>query len=702
MGYTPDIQARIDKATVDARRAGYDEQEIKTAIVKRFGSEPTRFQGQKMRADQGLVKNILTGIKESVAQPARLIGGAGYELGRAISGAVGRPMAQQNPFLREEQLANPMAETGRALANIASFIPIGGGVSAVGKVGKFVPGTAQLAKTLGKGGVKKLAMGGALGAGFGEAGLEDSSVESILKAAAFGGVTGGVLGKLGQSKSLIRQTGKKAEKIGEDLATRSFRFSPTQKTKFETKVLRGRSSMGKFIQQENLAGKSSDDIRRTVIDPLQGEFDKRVIESGKTVKPQRVFHEFDTSINKLEDAGAMNSPQGRKLINYMKDEKEIFSKMHGARDSIPISEITQIRRQLDKAIPDARFADPVLDSQSRAHADVFRKIQSDVGGTRKIGQRLSKLRSFEKIARQQENLGTGTGLTPLRSTMAANAGGVSGFVAATAANAPGVQSLVGKGLVKGGQKLQQAGVKEAGQQIPIPLLQALGRTGGQVSTQGVSRQTPQQLQEQQRRFEETGERDGQIFRGAGLPGTTAQANIFTPQVIQQMVMHDLQTTGGKNLSKITAIQKLVGTTEGKKGVQSQMDMKFALAKGAARDALKIIETTPDLKTGELGTRIDIAKGKILGKATPTSGFRAQVGWVRSMIQSIISGAALSPIEMESLRPSVPQDLDSPALIKQKMETLVKRLDDIQQARGGSIRDEAITGEQSLINTASGL
>lgn len=297
---------------------------------------------------------------------------------------------------------------------------------------------------IGKGGAA-LGRGALMGFGDSEKGNEFASTGlGALTSLGFQGLTSGA------GKSVNKAT----DKISENLLN----LTPGQRTTFEKNFK---------IDPVNVAKKFGivkggvDDVEK-VLKPLNDQYDDLAIKSGKDVLVTDVLAAFDKAKAELK-----NIPSGKreKLAKAIEKEGELFLGKYGNQKTLPISELTLLRRAVDEGIPGAKFAKgTALQNNVDGLLRTIYKGQIDKatdGATASLGQDISKLIGLKELVFKRKyspiqglmrtlgvdatgaTIGAGVGYSQGRDLSSAVAGGATGLALTAGANSrTGQQALL--------------------------------------------------------------------------------------------------------------------------------------------------------------------------------------------------------------------------------------------------------------------
>lgn len=354
--------------------------------------------------------------------------------------------------------------------------------------GAVVGGMAGALLGAGVGSLFTGAVGTAIGAGagiaFGETlqdllGIQDETPPEQIKkavvypatAAALDLATAGLF--MGGSK-VIKVLGSKIFNLGDDLALRAIRPSPSQQKNF---FKRTGIKLKEFVVEKGLFKKGTEQVDE-LIAPLQKSFDDIAVRSGKQVEIKAISGAFDDKIAQFSDIPTKKAQQ---IAKKLAGEKDLFLKKYADKIAIDVGDITNLRRTIDELVSTSKWIqDPVSAGSERAvreiYQDVVRKTTEELADTagrslKGIGQELRNLYEFRDIALMQEGLGKGTlpfglirtisttigggaGYAYGRSPQSAIEGALIGYGATWAMNNPKIISYIARNLVTIGRGLE--------------------------------------------------------------------------------------------------------------------------------------------------------------------------------------------------------------------------------------------------------
>lgn len=221
-------------------------------------------------------------------------------------------------------------------------------------------------------------------------------------------VTGGLFKGAGLVKGLL---GKSVASVGDDLALKAIRPSPSQQRKFLEKT---GQEMKDFVIEKGLFKKGTEQAD-DIIKPLQQGFDDIAVNSGLKVPVDNVVKLFDDKINTFK--GVLD-PSAQNIAKRLEDTKGLLLEKYGSvPGGIDIGDLTKDRRLIDDLIPESAFSKEEIAAGSRSAVrdilqDSIRQTSeglTDSAGRslKDIGTELSKMYTFRDIAEAQSFLGKG-------------------------------------------------------------------------------------------------------------------------------------------------------------------------------------------------------------------------------------------------------------------------------------------------------
>jgi len=612
---------------------------------------------------------------------------------------------------------------------IINSLPV---VGAIG--GSFIPGLGNI-------------VGGAVGAGAGALAknlLDDKKgvdAGEIVKETALGGV-GGVIAKGAGSlatKMLPKITGKALEKSGEVVAMKGLRLRPTQLAKFQE---RWGEDVFKVLERNNVVGGSADDIAETAIKPLQESFSQIARQSGIKVSKGDIQAKYLEKIQKLLDAGTGDD---ERLAIKLLEEADIVTRRMD--DVVDIGRVTELNRNYSSKVKD--WNDLINSGKNELSSDVFREVAQEaadgagvigVGGKnlKELGLELGKLRTIERTARMQENLGRGSlpiGLTQLLGITAGGVGGgipgaITGMGAVALANNPTAMRIYSQlsrsagGALKNGfpqaTNLTQKGLFITGQGARLPNAQQLPPIGGDMYnnqennntqnnqsnnshslptiSQGITESNSQLKTRSDGYLEDI---NGRIFSedkqwvwnqtaNKWDQNPEAGSSAYSPEALKQIYIQALQAGDTKTMKRIEDAYKFL-FTEGKAKDKTIKQTQLQAAADGARQALMLLESG-GVNVGPIAGRVEGLKSATIGTNATQQDFMGTVAIARSALLNAYLGGNIPPSEYERISAGIPTANDPLSTAKQKLVTFVREVERVSNAEA---TPDTITPDASM-------
>lgn len=382
------------------------------------------------------------------------------ELGRPDIAAMGVPPTTE-PALEAigAEVGAPPEEPERTLVQkiagkVAGAAPVVGGV--VGGITGGVLGggvaslfTGALGTTIGTG----------AGIAFGETlqdlvGIQDETPEEQIKKGIVTPATAGAMDLAGGALfmgggAVVKQLGKGIFKIGDDIAVKAIRPSPSQQRKFLKKT---GQEIKDFVVEKGLFKKGVEQVDN-LISPLQNSFDDIALKSGQQIPTDSIVTKFSSKVDELL---AIPTKEAQTLAKQLQDDASLFINKFGDQDFVDVADITNLRRTIDDLLPKTKFLqDPIRAGKNRMIRNIYQEsVQEGTEGLvdasgrnlKQIGQELNKLYEFRGIAEQQAGLGKGTLPVGLIKAITVSGGAGAGFATGRDLETTLTGALVGFGL----------------------------------------------------------------------------------------------------------------------------------------------------------------------------------------------------------------------------------------------------------------
>lgn len=556
----------------------------------------------------------------------------------------------------------------KAVANIASFLV------PYGKVAKGAGAAGNL--------LQKFVLPGASSGALSSFSQKDSNLASTVEGGLTGGLVGGLTGPL-LNKVLGAGKGKNVfSKVGDDL--RSGVLKPKVNVSPTFKVAEER--IQKAAQKFGFKGSASAQAEQmaTKYGKLTNRVDRLAEKSAVLFNPKEIV---DDAINKVKLKTDISKGVGKENVEFW------TNKLKDATSAKPLTALKfELQGQLSNAYKKLKMGNPLTKDEKimlSFHDAIDNKLKNNVSGIKKT---LSDLSLLHDIA-------PGLNTSAKQAAKGINipvVGNVGGQVAGDLGQ--GLQDISGRVLQKSGQtakglsgllqKASQSPVGQVAKQGSIPTLMQILQGGGQSQSEQESIETPQ-AQQGTPQLDESGywqwdaqandwvPSEKQLQQSQGQQGGLGG---ITPEIIQQAMIMDLQQTGGKNIPELKAISDIIPKDQNKK--YSEGDKKFLLAKNEATKALNALDQG-NVQTGKLaaaGSKI----GEFLGtQDTSTTSFKAQLSTARTATRNALLGANMSDKELESYLDAIFDYSNEPSIIKAKLQTFIKSMQDYEDSIAGN-------------------
>lgn len=164
-----------------------------------------------------------------------------------------------------------------------------------------------------------------------------------------------------------------------------------------------------------------------------------------------------------------------------------------------------------------------------------------------------------------------------------------------------------------------------------------------------------------------------------IPQQNKELNALNMMLAQEVL------SGNISASEANAVLSLLGMDrESSKGPTTDAGRKAMVAKEAAINSLNLLSQNESVSGKTQG--IENWFSELLGSAGEGTAYKQQLETVRSQIFNALGGANLTPMEKAQYEKFLPKVTDSPAIARQKLESLIPMLDNLM---GSSVtsRDE---------------
>ncbi len=517
---------------------------------------------------------------------------------------------------------------------------------------------------------------------------------------------------------------KRAERAGQDVLGL---------TSLDVNKIEGKTGkkLNDLLREYGVFGKDSAGID-DAIQKFQNPFDDIVDNPNLKISKEDILDQFSNKVNRLKGAVPEES---RRIGGDVEKFMENFFEKNPIEQGADVSGkyLTGLRREVDSLVKDFGSDAAVRSKNNEIRTvlqDVIRAAADKSGlkgaggeSLKELGNKLNDLYSVSEIAQKRMSKNRAPG-----NVIASMLGAVPGMVTANpvlagigatalplareALSSPAginasakVSGVLGAGGAGLGETIQSRPVQSLlnilGQnmsrsqplQSPTPQPQPTQAPQVEQPQSPLNTQPPATQEEgaQQGRYmdeidpnEEITLLDGTKIKGSELAGYVQQNPPQAPQtqgpedlqqIMKILAVQDLATTGGKNLTEIKALSEILGIgEEEKKKPLTEKQRAYQSASEGAAQALDVLDK--GLKSGKVTTGIGrdiIAQiGSKTGNITNEQvEYRSKVGAVRTVLKNALLGASMSPAEMQSLEPFIPEFNDAPEVAKQKLKTFIE-------------------------------
>lgn len=572
------------------------------------------------------------------------------------------------------------AATGAALGSVVPGIGtiIGAGVG--GLVGGFGGRLAENKVRDDRFGVKDAAIEGAI------SGIAGGGPIRLAKLGA--GITKGVKGgsplvdaietattKVASS-SARKKAGEKVAGLGDDLAVKAFRLTPTQLTNFNK---RHGEDAGKVIKRYGFG--NAEEITTKGIEPLQSSFDEVITNIPSISKTslkrglEKVYKPLTKSVNLTE----------KQLGQSLKTQADEILKLPG--DEIDAARINELRKSFDNAVKYTQKGAPDY-NVNKETADALRgllqrtadKAGIGVGGRsfKEIGRDLSKLFDLQEMTARQSQLGRGSLPAGLTNLLGGAVGGTAGPLGALGGivTAGAINSAPGRRAIMGGAERLSGRLLDKGQAAADNAYKIRGITpriaaGGALNSAlggGVPQSSPLEdalvggeqepyipsfMQEQMQQEE-----------------STAPQSITREQALQAM-MADIQATGGKNIDKIKAVYEFAN--------EGQQQETLQLSDSAIKNVNDLKGALSDITNLTESINSSNVSGPLTGLRaknpydTEAKSLQAEINRVRQVVGKALEGGVLRKEDEEKYKKILPTVTDTKAVANNKLKKLQAKI-----------------------------
>jgi hypothetical protein len=333
--------------------------------------------------------------------------------------------------------------------------------------------------------------------------------------------------------------------------------------------------------------------------------------------------------------------------------KTFMDKLAQVKD---VKDLNKLRQQIDEGINFARKSatpDPLAEQVSTA----FRRGISDAMGdlapeTKGINELLSKSYDAQDFLKNAAKNPAGFNLFGMKVGGPALQAGTAAAGAATTGAADVAGKVAGSGLFQFGKTAIKGLAQQGGVRAGAAAMGAYGSPDGA--------QAPVPTQPVQDPSMDPGAAD--MAAGAATDGPNG---VFTPEMLQQLALNDIASTGGKNLDKIATLDKLFGSGSAKstKPLSAEANKQSANAQNGLRalsNLQQMLKSDPSLPLK------DLAPGSVGRGITGAGQYEAARQEIVDVLARLRTGAAISKTEEARFKSQLPQVGDSADTIQYKL------------------------------------
>ncbi len=372
-----------------------------------------------------------------------------------------------------------------------------------------------------------------------------------------------------------------------------------------------------------------------------------------------------TSITGVKNRILSNLTDIAHLPNGGVDEKLVSTYMDKLGKVKDTKGLQNLKNDIDKGINYRRSAqspDPLHEEISGAFRtgirDSISEMVPETAGLNQVLAQSHDAQTFLKNAAKNPKgfnlFGQNVGGTTLQSAKSKVGGVVAGSADLAAPTVPGGASLLqfGKELAK--QGAVRGGATAAGIDLGAPNVPADPNAAEDPVAPDLSSIVP-----------------------TSSPG---ESNVFSPQMLQQLAVNDIATTGGKNLDKIATLDKLFGAGAASKAKKLSAEANKQVAN--AQSGLSAIGDLATMLSKDSNLPLkDLAPGSVGKGVTGAGEYDAAKQEVIDVLARLRTGAAISKQEETRFKAMLPQVGDSQDTVAAKLnryQTLFQQILSNQQ------------------------
>lgn len=172
-------------------------------------------------------------------------------------------------------------------------------------------------------------------------------------------------------------------------------------------------------------------------------------------------------------------------------------------------------------------------------------------------------------------------------------------------------------------------------------------------------------------------------------GQSQASSIFNKDNVQALVLQDLASNGGKNVSTLLSLYKAFG---GEDQAQKPLSSTAATAVGNANSGLNSLQQLEDIISQQGG----VSKGTLVpgrdlfgnlgANVLGTASYDTAAKNIQDVITRLRSGAAITPDEAKFYNSQLPSAFDSPDVIAQKTQMFKDLFNSVADRTGGNTTD----------------
>ena len=163
----------------------------------------------------------------------------------------------------------------------------------------------------------------------------------------------------------------------------------------------------------------------------------------------------------------------------------------------------------------------------------------------------------------------------------------------------------------------------------------------------------------------------------------AEPQAFTKDKLSRLILNDIATTGGRNVSNYQKLFSMIGTEEEEKPL-TEKEMERQNVNSQLEEAYNQLVSNPELRTGMVGGPLEGIKAKFGAGDPATIEFNTRISGLMATIAKARAGTSFTPNEQKLLERYAPKVGDS----RQELETKLRVLMSISS---GGTQDKWMMG-----------